>query len=420
LRLLLALLLPAALFNAYDAELRAAVLTQLKASFHVGTAAVGLANIPIGAGQFIAFFIVLRADRIGRRPILLWSIFGYTLFTTLTATAWNIWSFAGFQFGAQIFIGTEFGIGVTLLAEEVPAEQRGRYLSWLLLVSPLGAVLAGVLVAVGFLHNPIGWRAFFLVASIPLLVVAVARRRLKESRAYEHAAQERAKQGEKQGETQGERTARSARRAVANAFALWRGRERSRAAAVSAIAFFQGVVSAGAVGWWTYYAEHERHLGTGTAGAFYAAAALFSVGGYVLCGRLMDRVGRRPTAVLYVAAAVVCGLITFHVTDRWVMLPFLLGTGFFGIGVAPVLSAFATELFPTRIRAQASAWIRNGWGNAGSVAGPALVGVLGASGGLLGNIGAAVSVMALVYLVVLPIVWWAIPETRDQVLETVS
>jgi hypothetical protein len=68
LRLLLSLLLPAAMFNAYDAELRAVQLTQLKESFHVGTAAIGLANIPIGVGQFVAFFVVIQADRVGRRP----------------------------------------------------------------------------------------------------------------------------------------------------------------------------------------------------------------------------------------------------------------------------------------------------------------------------------------------------------------
>ena len=406
LRLLLALLLPAALFNAYDSELRAVLLTQLKASFHVGTAAIGLANIPIGAGQFVAFFVVLRADRMGRRPILLWSILGYTVFTTLTAVSWDLWSFAAFQFGAQVFIGTEFGVAVTLLAEEVPAEQRGRYLSWLLLVSPLGAVLGGVLVAVGFLHNPIGWRAFFLVAAIPLLVVTIARRRLRESRAYLHAQRRR-----------GPRPERSVSRRVVDAFAIWRGRHRGRVAAVGAIAFCQGLVSAGAIGWWTYYAEHERHVATSLAGAFFAAAALVSVGGYVLCGRLMDRIGRRPTAIAYVIAAVVCAVVTFQVSDPWMMLPFLMGTAFFGIGVAPVLSAFAAELFPTEIRAQASAWIRNGFGNTGSVLGPAVVGVAGAASGVLGSIGAAVSVLALVYLAVVPIVGWAIPETRDVALE---
>jgi MFS transporter, putative metabolite:H+ symporter len=406
LRILLLLLLPAALFNSYDSELRAVLLTQLKESFHVGTGAIGIANIPIGSGQFIAFFVVLVADRIGRRPILLWSILGYTVFTTLSAAAWNLWSFAAFQMGAQIFIGAEFGVAVTLLAEEVPSDQRGRYLSLLLLVSPLGAVLGGLLVAVGFLHNPIGWRAFFLLAAVPLLVVTVARRRLHESRAYLLAS--------------ASRQARSTRQrfsSVREAFRLWRTSARNRALAVGQIAFFQGLASAAAIGWWTYYAEHERHFSTGVAGTFFAAAALVSVAGYATSGRLMDRIGRRPTATIYVVAAVVSAVVTFQVANRWLMLPFLLGTAFFGIGIAPVLSAFAAELFPTSLRAQASAWIRNGFGNTGSVLGPTLVGVLGESSGLLHNVGNAVTAIAVVFVVVVPTILWAIPETKNVPLD---
>ena len=41
------------------------------------------------------------------------------------------------------------------------------------------------------------------------------------------------------------------------------------------------------------------------------------------------------------------------------------------------MSAFATELFPTEIRGQAAAWIRNWFEIAGYVFGPALVGILG-------------------------------------------
>lgn len=406
LRLLMALLLPAALFNSYDGELRAVLLTQLKAAFHVGTAAVGIANIPIGAGQFIAFFLVLRADRVGRRPILMWSILGYTIFTTLTAVSWNLWSFAAFQFGAQVFIGTEFGVAVTLLAEEVPAERRGRYLALLLLFSPAGAVVGGILVAIGFLHNPIGWRAFFLLAAVPLLIVATGRRHLEESRAFV-AVKASGEIPPKQ----------SIRRSIIAGTAIWRGGARWRAVAVGGVALLQGLVSAGVIGWWTYYAEHERHIGTSTAGAFFAAAALFSIPGYLICGRLMDRIGRKPTAIAYVVGAVLSALVTFQVANRWIMLPFLLGMAFFGVGIAPVLSAFATELFPTEVRAQAGAWIRNAFGNTGSTLGPTLIGVLGATGALIGNIGDAASAVTLLTLPIIIIVWLAIPETRRVDLE---
>jgi putative MFS transporter len=88
------------------------------------------------------------------------------------------------------------------------------------------------------------------------------------------------------------------------------------------------------------------------------------------------------------------------------------GDGFFGIGIAPVLSAFATELFPTTVRAQASAWVRNGFGNTGSVLGPALVGILGAASAPLHSTGTAASVLTAVFLLAVVPVVWAIPETR--------
>ena len=37
--------------------------------------------------------------------------------------------------------------------------------------------------------------------------------------------------------------------------------------------------------------------------------------------------------------------------------------------------------------------------------------------GLLGNVGNAVSVLALLLLAVVPIVWWVLPETRDVSLD---
>ncbi len=404
LRVLLALLLPASLFNSYDAQLRGLLLAQVRASLHVGVAGIGLASIPIGAGQFVAFFVVLQADRAGRRPVLLWSVLGYTLFTSLTAASWDLWSFIAFQFAAQVFIGAEFGVAVTLLAEEVPPAARGRALSALLLFSPAGAVVAGALVAAGLLHNPLGWRAFFLIAAIPLLVVAVGRRRLRESRAFvPPALSPRPASG----------LGRARRPQLPD---VWRAPQRARLVAVGMIAFLQGLPAAAAAGWWAYYAEHQGHLQPSTAGTFFAIAAALSILGYLACGRLMDRLGRRPVAIVYVLGAVVCGVAAFHAKYGPLMLATLVGTAFFGVGIAPALSAFAAELFPTAARAQASAWIRNGFGNLGSIAGPALAGVLGAARGPVGNIGDAVSLLALVALPIAFIVWRWIPETRGAAL----
>ncbi len=78
---------------------------------------LGITRIPIELGLFVAFFVARLSVRVGRRPMLLWSVVGYTVFTALTALSWNIWSFALFQFGSRIFLGAEYAVGVTMIVE---------------------------------------------------------------------------------------------------------------------------------------------------------------------------------------------------------------------------------------------------------------------------------------------------------------
>jgi putative MFS transporter len=94
---------------------------------------------------------------------------------------------------------------------------------------------------------------------------------------------------------------------------------------------------------------------------------------------------------------------------------------FFGLGIGPVMSAFATELFPTEIRGQAAAWIRNWFEIAGYVFGPALVGILGDhSSGAIGNIGDTVSLMMIMWVPTLWIIWRYLPETKGLELEDIA
>lgn len=120
---LLGLLIPSALFANYDAQLRALLLRQIQSTFHAPISSLGIINLPIQAGQFLGFFIVRLSDRYGRRPLLLWTIIGYSVTTALTALSWNIYSYGFFQSLSQIFIGGEFGVAVTLLTESVPEKE---------------------------------------------------------------------------------------------------------------------------------------------------------------------------------------------------------------------------------------------------------------------------------------------------------
>jgi MFS transporter, putative metabolite:H+ symporter len=397
LRLMMWLLLPAAFFNGFDGELRALLLKDIQNNFHVGVSTLGLASIPIAAGQFAAFFVIRTADRIGRRPLLLVTLLGYTVFTGLTALSWSIWSFVVFQFFAQVCIGTEFSMAVTVVSEEFTPAVRGRAIGRLLIAGPLGAIFVALLLGAKLDQTVLGWRAFYLIGLIPLVLAVVMRRLLHETHAFEAAA--------------------ARRRALASPplrsfLEAWRPPWRSRVLALGAVSLLQKIPANAGAGWWVYYAETQRHYPKSLVSLFLVAAYGLGTSGYYVCGRAIDRFGRKPTAVVYLALGAVLGAILFQTSNREVSFVLLIGATFFALGIGPALSAFGAELFPTEIRAQASGWVGNGFASTGAILGQSLVGILGAKGALIGNIGNTVSLLTLLALVAIPIVLFCLPETR--------
>lgn len=392
LRRLNLLLLPAAFFNGYDGELRALLLPQLQHAFHVGVAAIGALSVPIGAGQFVAFFVVRLADRIGRRPILLVSLVTYATLTGATAATSSVWTFALCQGLAQVAIGTEYALAVLVVAEEAPPAVRGRAIGRLLVASPLGAIFTAALLGAGLAHTSLGWRAFYLIGALPALLLAAGRVALHETRAFEAVAAKRA-----------------ARPRLSECFAAPFGR---RLGALGAVNLLVKVPVTAGAGWWVYYAERVRHLSGGLVAIDLGAAYGLGTLGYYACGRLIDRYGRRPVAIVYVLAGCGLGVALFQVGSEPASFVLLLLAVFFGLGVDPALSALSAESFPTRLRAQASAVVGNGFANGGELLGPALVGVLGARGGPIGTIGGAASVLMALGVGAAAVLALAVTETR--------
>ncbi len=399
LRILLVLLLPAAFFNGFDGELRSLLLPQLQHTFHVRLATIGLANIPIGAGQFVAFFAIRLADRIGRRPLLLVSLFGYAAFTGCTAASQSVWMFALFQFFSQMFAGTEYALAVIVVLEEFPAARRGRALGGLLVAQAISVVAAAGLLGAGLLHTALGWRSFYLIGIVPALVIGVARRYMKETATFTAA--------------RGHLPKREPVRAVFEP--PWR----RRVLGLGVVSLLVKIPVTAGAGWWVYYAEHERHFSTGLVALFLGVAFGLGTSGYYACGWLIDRFGRRPIASIFVIAAFGAGFSLFQTGSKPANFVLLLTAVFFGLGVGPALSALSAESFPTRIRAQASAVVGNGFANTGELSGPALVGLLGERGGLIGSVGGAVSTLAFLLPVAVPLLWWFVPETKGTDLSAV-
>jgi putative MFS transporter len=404
LRLLLLLLVSAAFFEGYDSSILALLLPNIQSSFSVSEATLGITRIPIELGLFAAFFVARLSDRLGRRPTLLWSVVGYTVFTALTAVSWDIWSFALFQFASRVFLGAEYAIGVTMIVEEFPSHRRARALGTLLTFSALGTIAVGVLLGVGLQDTSLDWRAFYLVGLLPLLVLSVFRRRLKETRRFEDL-----------------RAGRLVDDPKPSMLVPWRKQYRRNLVLVGLVHMFRSIPLFGSTAWWAFYAERERGF-TSDQVAFYIICA-YGLGclGYYICGRAMERFGRRPTALFYGVGGMAFTIMLFQTTSKELAFVSLLLGVFFALGMGPAMSAFATELFPTEIRGQAAAWVRNVFEIAGYVFGPAVVGILGDhQSGAIGNVGDTVTALMLLQIPTLWLLWRYMPETKGRELEDLA
>ena len=174
-------------FDGYDGGILAIALKQIRGTYGLSESEASLLISFLYLGAIPALFITRAADRIGRRRLLTWSVFGYTIATVLTALAPNAASYGACQLVAKLFLHAEYAIVWALAAEELPARARGFGFGWLAMNSALGVGFGAILCG-GFLEpNGVSWRWLYVVSLPTLAMVAVLRRQLPESRRFVHA-----------------------------------------------------------------------------------------------------------------------------------------------------------------------------------------------------------------------------------------
>ena len=399
-RKLLVLLSSATFFEGYDNYVLAFVLALVLGGLGGSEADAGWIRGITALGAAAAFFLAGQADRIGRRRLLLITIVGNTAATALTALSPGLWWLTVAQFGAQVFIGAEWAVAITIVVEEFPREHRGKTLGIVASMNTLGGIFVGILAFLGLQDTALGWRAFFLVGLIPLALIAWGRRSMLETERYVAVRDDE----------------RGVHLDHTSMLEPWKPAFRTTVLAVGLVTFFRYFVISSGAFWWAYYAQQEIGMSVATSGLYLAAAGLAGATGFLVAGRLMDRFGRKPIFEVYMAGALVFGVWTFQTTNTGAELPALCLAIFFGLGSVSMTSAFATEPFPTYVRSRAAAWCRNAFEIVGGVLGALVVGILGDH--VTGRVGSIGDAMALITIAMLPaamiVCWRFVPETNAE------
>jgi MFS family permease len=114
----------ALLINHFDLGIFALALPQIQASLGIPESEIGLFTGVLRLGVLLAFPLMLLADKIGRRRMLLVTIIGMTGATIGTAFAQNPGQFLALQILARCFGYAEDMLCYVIVAEEIAASRR--------------------------------------------------------------------------------------------------------------------------------------------------------------------------------------------------------------------------------------------------------------------------------------------------------
>lgn len=283
-RYVTALLLVVYIFNQTDRAIFAFLMEPIKRELRLSDTQLGLL-----AGPALVLFyamlgipVALLADRSNRVSIISVAVALWSGIVTLSAVVQTFWQFALVRVGVGIGEAGFSAVAQSLIADYHEPSERARAISFFLLAIPLGGVMSSLIG--GWVNQLYGWRAAFIVAGVPGLVLAI----LLKSTVQEPPRQARAAPSEGVASSAGS----SLRFVLAT---LRRRRSLRHLAAATALA---NIVCFSSLVWMSAFFIRVHHVATGELGVW--LAVIVGVGGGAgvwLGGHLTDRYGARDERV---------------------------------------------------------------------------------------------------------------------------
>ena len=352
--------------------------------FGAGKGAQSFALAFVRADVIITVVLVARADRRGRRTVLLGTATAACVLTALCSLAPTLAWLAVGQVLARGFVTAGVLIVAIAVAEEMPAGARAYGVSLLALAAGGGAGMCVLLLNVCELAEW-AWRLLYVV---PLLAVPVVRhtgRNLAESRRFRAPHPDAGMAGH------GPR--------------FW---------LLAASGFLLNVFVAPASQFQNEYLRDERGFSGGRISLFTVLTGTPGLLGVIAGGRLAEH-SRRLVGAVAVAVGVGATVLVYLSTG-WPLWAWSAIGSIVGAASVPALGVYGPELFPTALRGRANGVI-TGLARVGSVVGLL---VAGAVADATGRLGPAMSLLAGGPAVLAVLILVAYPETAHRELEELN
>ncbi len=405
------------IFDGYEALALVIVLSPLLSSlmtpqqagskpFYAGLV-IGITLLGWGIGGLIGG---IMADYVGRKSMMMWSVFLYAMLTGLTAFSDSIATLCVLRFLTGLAMGSEWSTGIALVAETWPKEARAKGAGFLQSGFGWGTLIAALVWYVLTLTNPLGadnWRIMFIVGALPAFFVLYIRRDVDESEEWIAAVR-----NQEWGATEA-----SHEKGGKRPFTLKQVFSEREAVRRILLTSLLSVVSI--AGWWavsSWLTDYTRVIAVSQGSNFHGdsyVSLLYTAGAivaYILSGFMADAFGRRWFLFFTFAGSLASTIVVYsYVSTVGQMLVFAPINGFFTLGCAFAwLAIYPAELFNASVRSTAVSFVFN---SARLIAWCFPIGA-GAMIKTFGGIAPTALVFGSVYAIGL-IVPWFLPETVE-------
>ena len=335
------------------------------------------------------------SDRYGRVRVLTWTIVLFAVFTGLCAIAQGYWDLLIYRTIAGIGLGGEFGIGMALAIEAWPAKHRAKAASYVALGWQVGVLAAALLTPVLLPH--IGWRGMFVVGIFPAFVAWYLRVRLHEPEIF----------SQKQTELSTQKISKL------ESFKLL-VKDKATTKVSLGVVVLTSVQNFGYYGimiWMPNFLSKQLGFSLTKSGLWTTVTVCGMMAGIWIFGRLADRIGRKPSFLLFQLGAVISIITYSQLTDPTAMLVAGAFLGMFVNGMMGGYGALMAEAYPTEARATAQNVLFN-LGRAVGGFGPVVVGAIVSAY----SFSIAIAFLAVIYVIDMVATVFLVPELKGKEL----
>ena len=367
---IVAVLAAVSVVEAFDLGLIGQTVLVLKQLWNLSPQDTGLlgtcSTLGVVLGTFSCGFL---SDRYGRKRVLMWATFIFTLFTLAGPLVENFSWVVSMRFLSGLGAGAVFPIPYLYISELVGSKHRGVVFAYCNSILVMSYVIPSTFGAWAVANFPLetAWKLPFIVGGLPVFMVLVIWKCMPESPRWlmKHGRADEAialvERLERSAGTTPDPNytdpnivaALSESRKPGAVQANWRLIFKPPYLSRTIVSW--SMYTAGLIFWYVvmvYAPSILKSKGFQMSSSVLMGGLMMAIGGVagIVCGHFIDKYGRKPLYAIFAGAAAVCSACLAMLDSLGVWVAVGAALAFFGNGIFAICKLYIAEQYPTSLR----------------------------------------------------------------------